>query len=64
MKLIRAIEILTMFVEGRWPGPSDEFDDAANLLIEAGKRIKLQRSPAGYGHSYRLQGETMEADDA
>ncbi len=62
MKLIRAIEILTMFVEGRWPGPSDEFDDAANLLIEAGKFMEQLRENIPHGQEHRLPGE--EGNDA
>ena len=64
MKLERAIEILTMFDENRWPGPAKDFDDALNLLIEAAKRIGFLRELAYHQTLQLLPGETMEADDA
>jgi len=60
----RAIEILTMFDENRWPGPAKDFDEALNLGIEALERQKRNKERFPSFMYLQLPSETMEADDA
>ncbi|MBA7601985.1 hypothetical protein ES703_09070 [subsurface metagenome] len=60
MKLVKAMEELTIPDDVVLIRVTPEFRKAAKLLIEAGKKIKRQREPNGTLDFFRLPGETEE----
>jgi hypothetical protein len=60
MTLNEAIRRLKLYIKYRKPDPDDNFYEAIQLLIEAGKRIKLWRQDNVYPDYTLLPGETEE----
>jgi len=60
MKLPKAIEIVAETTKCRHPAWANDYYDALNLLIEAGKRIQDIRNDARFPGMVRLPGETEE----
>ena len=62
MKVSKAIEILTNFDNGKYPGGAVVFFDAVKLGIEALKRTIRHRDMGLYGSRALLPGETPEEE--
>ena len=60
MKLNKAIEIVTSFLDGTYDHRDQDLEDAFKLVIEAAKRIRQHRKSGAGWNPALLPGETKE----